>query len=149
VRTVRTTGKRVNTREACHRLARVQDLQAGKRVNQWHTTECNPPSGNKQNREPASQTRVALAALHRATMIPHGQQQIATQNAKRASYIAPEAIVPFQLNSCCPSVLRQNLQCQPVRKWTPERNAIGRTHARFKRAGMCEVYISVNSADKR
>jgi hypothetical protein len=32
--------------------------------------------------------------------------------------------------SRCPSVLRHNLQCQPVRKWTLERNDIGRTHAR-------------------
>jgi hypothetical protein len=31
-----------------------------------------------------------------------------------------------------PSVFRRNLQCQPVRKWTPEWNAIGHTPACLK-----------------
>jgi hypothetical protein len=33
-----------------------------------------------------------------------------------------------------PSVFGRNLQCAPVRKWTPEKNAIGHTPARLKRA---------------
>jgi hypothetical protein len=33
-------------------------------------------------------------------------------------------------------VIGRNLQCEPVRKWTPERNAIGRTPGRLKRAGV-------------
>jgi hypothetical protein len=32
-----------------------------------------------------------------------------------------------------PSAFGRNLQCQPVRKWTPERHAIGHTHSRASR----------------
>jgi hypothetical protein len=35
-----------------------------------------------------------------------------------------------------PSVFGRNLPCEPVRKWTPERNVIGHTPARLKRAGV-------------
>jgi hypothetical protein len=35
-----------------------------------------------------------------------------------------------------PSVFGRNLECEPVRKWTPERNALGHMPARLKRAGM-------------
>jgi hypothetical protein len=31
-------------------------------------------------------------------------------------------------------VFGRNLPCEPVRKWTPERNAIGHTLAHFKRS---------------
>jgi hypothetical protein len=35
-----------------------------------------------------------------------------------------------------PSAFGRNVQCEPVRTWTPERNAIVHTHVRFKRAGV-------------
>jgi hypothetical protein len=36
---------------------------------------------------------------------------------------------------CLPSAMRHNSQCQPVRKWTPDRHAIGHTPVCFKPAG--------------
>jgi hypothetical protein len=47
-----------------------------------------------------------------------------------------DALGPFKVNPEIPFVFGRNLQYQPVRKWPLERNAIGRTPARFKRAGM-------------
>jgi hypothetical protein len=35
-----------------------------------------------------------------------------------------------------PSVFGRNLQSETVRKWTPERNAMGHTPDHFKRAGV-------------
>jgi hypothetical protein len=51
--------------------------------------------------------------------------------------LANDASARMQSWFTTPSVFERNLQCEPVRKWPFEKNAIGHTPARFKRAA-CE-----------